>query len=467
MRKRLFVICIALSVLSIGYLTSATSNPFKLAPAGTKSAKAASILKFDIPVVTHGFITTSGLPNGDLFLLPTPMTMSVSAPPEGAQVFPVNIENFGGDAESIGALSGVSPAGLSLSTPNNKVTALTCSDNFWDGNLLLASTGNTDGDKIRLFLQYSDGKPGPEIGLFTVRGMGVDVTDLHPHMMIWVNNRLANGPSIGKGAYIPFSVSAGANGFRTDLLTLGWPMGFFSPLQGCFQIGVEITRGSTQGTTSIVVTDLVVNRNRVAGDENNAGFGLLARLTGGYPTGLPCKVECPSGEKIPEPPTPNPPTPADADDCNAICYRSPQYFRLNLNRLPLGTVLIGGVNFNRPVSTTDKRAMNLALRGGWTPLQQLNAEFVAAQLNMLNAGGDGSPKAFYAGHGKLKCYGLDFEPITLSDGFVLSPETKIKDLYQQCRLCINLNLTQDFPALTRVFDMLNGNNPLNTCNNAW
>jgi hypothetical protein len=289
------------------------------------------------------------------------------------------------------------------------------------------------------------------------------VSELHPHLMLFVNNRKAMGPSQHKGDLIPFTRPAGAYGYRTDLITLAWPMGFFSPLQGCFRVGVEIARGGSEGATSVVFTDIVVNRNRAPGDENNPGVGLLARLTGGYPTGFPCKLECPF--PLPRDPTLPNPGGGGGDQCNTICFRSPQYFRLNLDRLPLGSVLVGGMNYNQPISTTDKTAMAIALRGGFTPLQKLNEEFVAAQLNVLNAGGDGSPKVFHAMEGKLACYNLKFDPVTLSNGFSLSIDTKLKDLFQQAKFSILDNRTEDMPTFAKVFDLLNGNSNMGFCNN--
>ena len=163
---------------------------------------------------------------------------------------------------------------------------------------------------------------------------------------------------------------------------------------------------------------------------------------------------------------PNPGT-GEGGECNAICYRSPQYFKLNLDRLPHGTVLIAGMNGNQPVSTSNKRVMGMALSGGYTPTQKFNQEFVAAQLNALRAGGDGSPSLFYAMEGKLSCYNLQFDEITLSSGVTLSPDSKLKELYQQAKLCIAANSIADQIELTKIFDQLNGNNPLATCNNLW
>lgn len=456
-KKSRFAILIALLVMIAWFFA-----PSPISYHEDEAAQAAEFLKFDIPALAHGFQKTPQLPDGDLFLLPQPLTMAISDAPQGAEVFPVNLENFGGEAESLGALPTTAPRGMAISTPNGKLRAVTCAESIWDGNLLIASTMGSDGDRVRLFLEQLDGSEGPELATFTVKHPGIVVSDLHPHLMMFVNNRRATGPRSHVGDVIPFSQAAGESGYRTDLITLAWPMGVFSPLQGCFRVGVEISRSDNPGRTSVVVTDIVVNRNPTPGDENNLGAGLLAYLTGGFPTGFPCKPECPFPGP-PDPTIPNPDPPGGGGECNAICYRSPQYFRLNLDRLPKGTVLVGGVNFNRPISTTDRQAMAIALSGGFTPLQKLNEEFVAAQLNVLNAGGGGSPKVTYAMEGRLSCYGLKFDPITLSNGFQITPDTRLKDLYQQARFCIFDNRVADMPALTKIFDLLNGNSNLAGC----
>jgi hypothetical protein len=431
-----------------------------------QSAKAAQFLRLNIPAVVHGFEKMSQLPDGDLFLLPDPLQMAITDAPEGAKVFAIGLETFGGNAESIGALPGIAPHGLTLSTPNSKVVAKSCSESIWDSNFVLAATPGTVGDTVRFFLEQSDGGKGPELALFTIKNSGVEVTQLHSDLMLFVNNRFATGPSLMEGGSIAYAGSAGESGMRTDLLTFAWPMLGFSELQGCYRLGIEITRGDNAGTTSVVVTDVVVIRNRVTGDENNVGSGLLRSLRGGFPTGFPCKAECPFPPEPPVPPVPNP-GPDASNDCITTCFRSPQYFRLNIDRLPDGTVLIGGFNSNIPVCTDNQRVIGLALRGGYTPLQKLNQEFVTAQLNILSAGCDGSPIFFSAMEGRLSCYGLDFDEITLSNGFILSPDTKLKDLYQQTRFAISDNRANDQIVLTQIFDLLNGNNPLGVCNNLW
>ncbi|MBS1788129.1 MAG: HYR domain-containing protein [Acidobacteria bacterium] len=159
---------------------------------------------------------------------------------------------------------------------------------------------------------------------------------------------------------------------------------------------------------------------------------------------------------------------AKSNKCDTICFRSPQYYLLNLGSLPRGSVLIGGVNNNQPVSTGNRTQIALALRGnatgfGLTPLQRLNQEFVAAQLSVIAAGGDGSPVAFNAFWSMLSCYNLNFASVMLSNGVVLSPASMLNDLFEQTQLAIRQNRTADFDKLTAILDMLNGNDPLGRC----
>ena len=145
-----------------------------------RTAHAAEILRLNIPAVTPGFEKTTRLPNGDLFLLPQPFAMAITEAPEGAQVFPVTMETFGGDSEMIGGLPSTSPQGFALSTPNEKVRALSCAESIWDGNLSIASTAATDGDTVRLFLEDPDGGEAQEMALFTVHESGVVITQISP-----------------------------------------------------------------------------------------------------------------------------------------------------------------------------------------------------------------------------------------------------------------------------------------------
>ena len=157
---------------------------------------------------------------------------------------------------------------------------------------------------------------------------------------------------------------------------------------------------------------------------------------------------------------------AKSNKCDTICFRSPQYYLLNLESLPRGSVLIGGANNNQP--TSNRSQIALALKGtatgfGLTPSQRLNQEFVAAQLSIIAAGGDGSPVAFNVFWSMLSCYNLNFASTTLSNGFVLSPASMLNDLFEQAQLAIRQNRPADFDKLAAIFDLLNGNDPLGRC----
>jgi len=155
----------------------------------------------------------------------------------------------------------------------------------------------------------------------------------------------------------------------------------------------------------------------------------------------------------------------NAAKCHPICFLSPQFFLLHLNQLPSGAVVIGGVNVNNPISTGNVTAIHLALQGGATPLRRLNQQFVAAQLSVESAGG--LPAAQSALWSPLSCFGLDFVPVVLSNGFILAPDSMLKDLFAQARFAIGDNRTPDMLALARLFDLLNGTDlapPLFDCN---
>ena len=141
---------------------------------------------------------------------------------------------------------------------------------------------------------------------------------------------------------------------------------------------------------------------------------------------------------------------------------------MNLNSLPGGTVLIGGANNNQPVSTSNRTTIALALRGsatgfGLTPLQRLNQEFVAAQLSLNSAGGPGSPVTYNVFWSMLSCYNINFAPVTLSNGAMLSPASMLNELFDQAQLAIRQNRTADMAQLALIFDLLNGNDPLGRC----
>lgn len=155
--------------------------------------------------------------------------------------------------------------------------------------------------------------------------------------------------------------------------------------------------------------------------------------------------------------------------CDTICYRSPQWWLLNMNRIPGGTIQIAGVNGDQPISTDQRRTIQIALQGnpfgfGMTARQTLNQEYIAAQLNILAAGGGGSPVVYNAMWSNLSCYGITFPATTLSNGATLAPSSMVKELYMQITLAIQQRREADYLPLARILDLLNGNSTQGVCN---
>jgi hypothetical protein len=401
---------------------------------------------FTAPAATFGFGKTKDLPKGDQFLLPQSLALTLSSLDTGS-IFQVNSGSFGGPV----GLPGTTLSGFAVTHPNASVKAVSCTDSFWDVNFHIASHGSTEGDTVRFFVQNPNGSGVQDLATFTVRDDGVLLTERHANVSIFVNNRLAMGSGLSAGTFIPMTTPAGSSGFRTKLLTISFSMNPHSPLAGCFQLGGEIRRASGNGTTAVVFTDLVVKRNELPGDRLRSATGLFGGLCGGFPTGLKCEVICP--------PCPPPASGGGGGKCISICFRSPEYYLLNLKRLPRGSVFIGGVNFNSPVSTTNVQAIRLALVGGATPLQRVNQEYTALQLSLAAAGGIGSPLYFNALWSNLSCLGIHFNPVRLSNGVTLTPDSMLKELTMQIESAIKESRTADMVTLSGLLDLLNGNDP--------
>jgi hypothetical protein len=131
-------------------------------------------------------------------------------------------------------------------------------------------------------------------------------------------------------------------------------------------------------------------------------------------------------------------------------------------------VLIPGTNNNAPVSTNNVTAIKLALQGNaFGPLnarQNFISEFTAAQLNLLFAGGGGSPPFYNNLWANLSCYSVTFAPVTLSNGVTLTTNSMVKDLFMQAHLATIQNRGADFQTLGLLFELLNGTSTLGFCN---
>ncbi|HZN11009.1 MAG TPA: hypothetical protein VFC61_04985, partial [Blastocatellia bacterium] len=138
--------------------------------------------------------------------------------------------------------------------------------------------------------------------------------------------------------------------------------------------------------------------------------------------------------------------------------RGPQYYLGRLDQLPRGAVKIAGNGLNTSVSTDHRNEMQLALDGGNSVQDRFNQQFVAAQLNLLAA-----PLSQGALLSQLSCYGLNFVPVRLSNGFPLSPDTLLGDLLDQIQLALSNSHTADLAEFTKILELLNGHDPLGRC----
>ena len=437
------------------------------------AAQTTGCIQFGAPLITHGFVRTNALPNGDQFLLNKSLQFTVTSASDGAAKLTAGTASFGGNP----GFPGTTPEGVTATTPSRTITAVSCLEDFWDAYFYIATKGATTGDMVTIFLQNPDGSRRINLAMLTVNGGNAQLTSLDSNVTLHLNDRFALGPNSMTPAFnslAPFSVPAGDAGNRTQLLTLSFSMDPNAATMGCWQMGVDIKRGAGTGSTSVVFDDIAVNRNRVAGDENNSATGLLGGLSGGFPTGAKCQAVCPVC----------PPVSGGGGGpgkCHTVCFQSDEYFRNKFECLAGNTFLCGiniivpGVNFNRPVNVCrfDDQVL-YALKGGtiygttprndyWRFVQQ----YVALQLGLeLSASG---PAQFDALWGVMSCYNLPAGtlPVALSNGVTISSDSMLKDLFMQAQFALRDNRQADMAKLGRLFEALNGNAfGYSTCNSA-
>ncbi len=439
-------VCISPLVLSGGYVVA--GSVFVPGESGC--------LQFSAPALVHGTVNDQD----DTFLLPKPLVFSVLSGSGSAGVFDVNPDTFG-----FPAIYGTKPQGVVASGRNTTIRALTCMESFWDLIFDVATKGNTEGDMITLFLQNPNGSNVRTLAMFTVQNGGLLVNQVHPEITLLVGG---NGP-YGAGQFIPLLIGAGASGVKTAQLTMIFSMDARSTVMGCAQLGVDIKRMGGTGMTSFVPQYVVVIRK---GDEQE-GQSIQSGGAGLYPTGAVCEMVCNGCFQQPTPsptPTPTPtvaptetpePTPTPTPGpmpikCDTICFHNSAYFLLRLDYLPGGSILIGGVNLNNPVSILrSKDAIRNALDGGPTPMDKLNEQFVPLQLSYALSGGTASPVVFNTFWSPLRCSGVQFTPVTLSNGVTLSPDSLLDTLVNQTVLAIKQNRTADMAPLAAIMKLLN------------
>lgn len=151
-----------------------------------------------------------------------------------------------------------------------------------------------------------------------------------------------------------------------------------------------------------------------------------------------------------------------ASACSTICFRPPEFFLLNSPYLPPGTtVIINGANINAGTNNVVQIKLNLGVtsNGPLSARQQLNRQFVAAQLSLINARGHSSPAAFTALASPLSCYGFT-STYVLSTGEIISSSTTLAGLFSQVQSMFNSrSITDaDMEIAAHLFVRLSSNN---------
>lgn len=151
----------------------------------------------------------------------------------------------------------------------------------------------------------------------------------------------------------------------------------------------------------------------------------------------------------------------DEAQCGSrICLRSTSYFVVNYKRIRFfpRDILISGVNLNHPVEVTSVNTILLTLRNpSNSPLAEFNRNYVTSQLSMAMMP---LVSVYSAVKSSIGCYGLDFQPVTLSTGVTLTPNSSVETLFSQCDVVainpVSPERDADMQALVEILAKLNG-----------
>lgn len=398
----------------------------------------------DAPTTVRGFTTSGALPQGDLFLLPSSLRFTLLAPAAGgASFFVVGDAIPGGNP----GFAGVPSSGFAASGPGTTTQFVSCLDSFRELTLVLASKGVTEGDTVRLFVQNPDGTGQTVLAAFKFEGGVFKVAQLDAGAALLVNG------SVPAPVGTPLSlVMTLGDSQRTSPLTL--TLSQAGARAGCFQLATEVTRAGGVGTTSVVLTNVNVNRNPIAGDAARPEAGLLGGLTGGYPTGAKCTAGCP-------PPCPLPPV------CNErICFRTPDYYCGHSIPLSVKSVRIPQINFGNPVSvrvgasvsSTVLRYLGCGFYGfeaQSSVSRMLTRYYLAAQISIAADPQRPDPCKLELGCFVMPMGGMPNPlPVLLSNGVTITGSTNLLEFFKQTESAIIEGRTADAQALLGIYKML-------------
>lgn len=145
-----------------------------------------------------------------------------------------------------------------------------------------------------------------------------------------------------------------------------------------------------------------------------------------------------------------PPIPPYPDQCRAVCFRDPDWWRWNMNKIPYGLVIIPFFNNNQLASTVNRNAIEVALGRSslfLSPQRQLIRRFVAAQLSLLRARGQVPEDPFLAT--PLSCYGFT-ATLSLSNNATISGTTTLRALLDLAGWAATTTPANDTDCLTLV-----------------
>ncbi len=235
-------------------------------------------------------MTTVGS-NNEQFLLRDPFRFTLTGARGNASFFGTNDLNFGGNVTltRIAQAGGVAQA-LQVAGVGSTANALACRDHVWDVNFMLAGSGATAGDRVRLYLQRNeDGGPRVDLATFVVAagGGGANLTQLESSAKLYANGHVQQNV----GAFLGYNIPAGSSGQRTDQITIALSMDPRAPTAGCQFLGIEVIRDGGNGTTTVAFNSIVVVRDA---SNTATGVGLFTGQIGTYPTKPECAPGCPS-----------------------------------------------------------------------------------------------------------------------------------------------------------------------------
>ncbi len=225
------------------------------------------------------------------FLLRDSFKLTLTESTGHASFFGTNDLNFGGNATltRIAQAGGVAQ-GLRVAGVGSKANALSCLDHPWDINFMLAGSGATAGDRVRLYLQrHENGGPVVDLATFIVApgGGGVNLTQLESSAKLYGNGHV----QLNVNSFLPYNFGAGTSGKRTDQITIALSMDPRAPTAGCQFLGVQVIRNGGEGATTVVFNTVVVVRDKAI---TASAPGLFTGHVGTYPIKRECDYQCPS-----------------------------------------------------------------------------------------------------------------------------------------------------------------------------